>query len=451
MEIKKKTSVIIVLIFSFISFISFISLWSLISGGYDKQNKIVLFLKEIIPRNISRKVRDVLFIVPDLKALNKDLNLQVEKYEQGYSGKLFQTKTVESNKKKYTYKNFFLPFPRLDLRAGYAATKNSTRAHYLEIIDDKIFVISGLGQIIFFDKKNIFNDALDQREIPNNIKTDILEKNNYKLIGIRDVLFKKDYLYISLLFENKDGISINLYRAELNYNKLNFELFFETHEYWKVFNVFSGGRIENFKDKKILFGIGYSYLDGVAQDKNRLLGKIISIDVNSKEHELVSMGHRNPQGLIYIDNLDLIINTEHGPKGGDEINFNYVKKNNLPNYGWDIASYGSPYSGDDHYKKSHKDFGFVEPFKYFTPSIGISEVIFLNQNTSPSKNNTLFVSSLRAGSIYEIELNDRLTKIIKENRFNFGNERIRDIEYDQKYNVIFILFEFTPSIGVLKL
>ena len=34
------------------------------------------------------------------------------------------------------------------------------------------------------------------------------------------------------------------------------------------------------------------------------------------------MGHRNPQGLYYSKKFDFILSTEHGPKGGDEININ---------------------------------------------------------------------------------------------------------------------------------
>ena len=58
---------------------------------------------------------------------------------------------------------------------------------------------------------------------------------------------------------------------------------------------------------------------------------------------MVSMGHRNPQGLSYVKDLNLIINSEHGPKG-DEINFNYLNKTSkIKNFGWPIASYGEPY------------------------------------------------------------------------------------------------------------
>ena len=41
---------------------------------------------------------------------------------------------------------------------------------------------------------------------------------------------------------------------------------------------------------------------------------------------MISFGHRNPQGLKFVKGENLIINSEHGPKGGDEINFNYLDK-----------------------------------------------------------------------------------------------------------------------------
>ena len=170
---------------------------------------------------------------------------------------------------------------------------------------------------------------------------------------------------------------------------------------------------------------------------------------------MMSLGHRNPQGLVYVEDLNLIINSEHGPKGGDEVNLNFLNENKVPNFGFDTVSYGIEYNGTDPYKrgktkKPHIEFGFVEPFIYYVPSIGISEIVFLNKEKSFLNKNTLFVSSLRAGSIYVYELNDKLNEVEKETRINFGNERIRDIAYDPENEVFFILFELTPSIGVLK-
>jgi len=118
------------IIISILSILIFVWLWSIVSGGYDRQNRVILFLKEIIPINISRKVRDTIFIIPDSKEQNRIKNLQVQKNEQGLEGKIFNDITVVSkkNKKQYLLKEFFLPFPRLDLRLGWAATKNSRRA-----------------------------------------------------------------------------------------------------------------------------------------------------------------------------------------------------------------------------------------------------------------------------------------------------------------------------------
>ena len=180
-------------------------------------------------------------------------------------------------------------------------------------------------------------------------------------------------------------------------------------------------------------------------------GKIVSIDKLTSEHKIISMGHRNPQGLFYIKNLNIIINTEHGPKGGDEININFQENDKIPNFGCDVSSYGTEYAGPDPYKKSHAKYGFIEPFKYYVPSIGISQMVYMPNHFNPDGAKYLLVSSLRAGSIYVIKINDKFNKILDEDKIYFSQRRIRDIEYDKENNVLFLLFEFTPSIGVLEL
>ena len=445
---KKKFLIIILLIF----FLIFSGLWNIISGGYDKQNKVILFLKDIIPSKISRKIRDTVFIIPDLKERNKFLSNVVEKYDQGLNGELFNKKIIltEKNKKKYSLSEFFLPFQRFDGRLGWAGEKNSRKAHHLSIVGENVIVISGNGETIYFKKNNILKNKLNQKKIKNNIKN-ILRKNKFELIGIRDLFLDDREIYISLIFRNSKGFSINVYKANVNFEKLNFELFFETNEYWDVYNVFSGGRFSKYKDNKILFSVGFSKIKGAAQDKNSFLGKIISIDKTTRETNIISMGHRNPQGLIYIKEEDIIINTEHGPKGGDEININFQKTNQTPNYGWDISSYGAAYHGTDPYKKSHEAHGFIEPLRYYVPAIGISQLIYIPNEISSDGEKYLYVSSLRATSIYKIKINEKFNKIIDEDRMYFSQRRIRDIQYDIENNVILIIFELIPSLGVLKL
>lgn len=442
-----------ILVISFLTIVLILSasFWMIVSKGYDKQNPIILTIKKILRPDIAAKIRDTIFFIPNLQQRNEFLSLQVQKYEQGFDGKLFKKENIySSDKKKFELKEFFLPFPRLDTRLGWAATENSRRAHYLEIVKDKVLLISGLGQTIYFEKDNINTNSLNQIEIPNNLKS-FLKDNNFTLIGIRDLFVEDDYVYISLQHKDSLGFTINVYRAKLNFERLNFTQFFKTNEYWSKYNVFSGGRLETFKDNKILFSIGYANQDDVAQKKDSLLGKIIAIDKESAKYNLISYGHRNPQGLFYEKSKNLIMNSEHGPKGGDELNLNFKKNNSMPNYGWDIASYGSPYTGKDNYKKSHKEFGFIEPFKNYTPSIGISEIVNLIPEKNPlGKSNSIYISSLRAGSIYILDTDENLKKIESEDRLYFKNQRIRDLEFDKDLKVFFILFEITPSIGIVK-
>ena len=102
----------------------------------------------------------------------------------------------------------------------------------------------------------------------------------------------------------------------------------------------------------------------IAQDDNLNFGKIISIDIDTKEYTYFSKGHRNPQGLLYLKDKDVVLSTEHGPKGGDEIN-KIIKDEN---YGWPIASYGIIYGHE--IKKLGPTFeehvnGFKEPSFYW--------------------------------------------------------------------------------------
>ena len=428
--------------------------WNIVSQGYDRQNKVILTIKKIIPSHLAREIKKTIFFIPDLKEKNRVLELQVKKFEQGLTGELFKKYfLLTEKKKKYSVKEFFLPFPRLDLRLGWAATENSRRAHYLEVIEDKVLVISGLGQTIYFNKKNLDTNMLNQQEISNNIKK-FLASKNYELIGIRDLFYDDGYVYISLQHKDKNGYTINVYRAEFNLENLMFEPFFTTNEYWESYNVFSGGRLELYENNKILFSIGFSKKYEAPQNKKSFLGKIISIDKSTREYELISYGHRNPQGLEYLKDQKIIINTEHGPYGGDEMNLNFVNDvSKEKNFGWPISSHGKPYAGEEYIfeknnwlTKTHLENGFLEPFKSYSPAIGISEVVFVKRKNI----NTFYVSSLRAGSIYILEVDDNFQKIINEERLFFKEQRIRDLEYDPELNAFLAIFSYTPSVAVIK-
>ena len=82
----------------------------------------------------------------------------------------------------------------------------------------------------------------------------------------------------------------------------------------------SGGRLYKYKDNNLLLTIGDFQNFTPAQDESSFFGKIVSINIDDKKHRLISMGHRNPQGLLYDEKKNIILSTEHGHNGGDEVN-----------------------------------------------------------------------------------------------------------------------------------
>ena len=236
--------------------------------------------------------------------------------------------------------------------------------------------------------------------------------------------------------------------------------FFETKQCTKVRVQAAGGRIVKFNKNEILLTVGDYGNWKVAQNENSIFGKIISINEESKEYKIISMGHRNPQGLKYIKKNNLIISTEHGPKGGDEVNIINLNETVNKNYGWPISSYGYHYDGKQRnyapLHKSHKDHGFIEPLIYFTPSIGISEILQVDDLFEVDDVNHFLVSSL--GYPDQIDEGDQSLHLIKLNKENKSlsnykieqiiiNERIRDFQLVDKQ--IIMALESSPALGIV--
>ena len=211
----------------------------------------------------------------------------------------------------------------------------------------------------------------------------------------------------------------------------------------------SGGRIESFDDNHILLSVGEFRSRALAQDLTSINGKVIKINVSNGKSEIVSIGHRNPQGMVFDRERNAIIVTEHGPMGGDEFNLIDLKVQDSKNYGWPISSYGEHYGSKIQNKKkylefplykSHAKYNFIEPLKYFTPSIAPSEIIKVGKDF-------YIASSMKDQSIYFFNLNEK-NNITDYKRIEIG-ERIRDLAY--KDNKIYLFLEETSSIGVIDL
>ncbi|WP_440917061.1 PQQ-dependent sugar dehydrogenase [Candidatus Pelagibacter sp.] len=441
----------IVYFFSLVIFVSVIFFsFKIISGKYDKQNELILKIKEAIPKKLENHLRNLVYDLRRFLIEDELQKIQAAKISQGLNGELISTKKIftELSKTEFNMKEFFLPFERLDLSYGWKSIINAKRAHYLDTAGDKTIVVSGKGDFIFFETKNFFSKKLDQKIISSNLD-DFIKNENFEFVGLRDLLIDEDNLYLSVILQDKDKkYTLAIINAKLDYKKLKFQFFFKTELLLTDYSIGSGGRIVNYGKDKFLFTIGHLDLKDKIQSKENLAGKIISINKSDQSYEILSLGHRNQQGLFYFKNIknnEFVINSEHGPKGGDEININNLNKQKLYNFGWPISSYGTNYDGTNPFKLNHKDYGYEEPLIYFTPSIGISEISVRNIKDS----NFIFASSLRAHSIYIVETNEEFSKVINKDRLNLGN-RIRDIKFVPSLKGFIVILENIPSIGFIQ-
>ena len=123
--------------------------------------------------------------------------------------------------------------------------------------------------------------------------------------------------------------------------------------------------------------------DGSIPKDNPLYG------VPGAKQAIYSFGHRNPQGLIFHPERKELWNTEHGPRGGDELNI--VRKG--ANYGWPVITYGINYSGTPITDKT-EEVGMEQPIYYWVPSIAPSSLCYIDSPLFPEWKGDLLVGSL---------------------------------------------------------
>jgi cytochrome c2 len=188
-----------------------------------------------------------------------------------------------------------------------------------------------------------------------------------------------------------------------------------------------GGRMAWLDDDELLLTVGDHEYDGwngseiYPQDPSVSYGKIVAIDRHSGAGRILSLGHRNPQGL-YIDPAGTIWSTEHGPSGGDELN-RIVRG---ANYGWPHVSYGTEYGARvwPLSEEQGRHDGYVAPVYAWVPSIGISNLIGVEKERFPAWKGDLLIASLVGETLYRVRL--REGRVIFAEPIPIG-KRIRDI------------------------
>ena len=140
---------------------------------------------------------------------------------------------------------------------------------------------------------------------------------------------------------------------------------------------------------------------------------------------LYSIGHRNPHGIAVHPETGAIWQSEHGPRGGDELKI--VREGE--NYGWPVVSYGTEYSSEEPIgdpPDQHPE--VVPPVTYWGPtSIAPAGMTFYSADRFAQWRGDLFIGALAGRHVRRLEL-DGETVTAQESLLEEAGWRVRDVE-----------------------
>ncbi|MFU8812721.1 MAG: PQQ-dependent sugar dehydrogenase [Balneolaceae bacterium] len=264
--------------------------------------------------------------------------------------------------------------------------------------------------------------------------------------GLLDVLVHHDYDnngWVYLTYSkpgSSDETATALVRGRIDENNafVDSELIFEQDRYSSPGRHY-GSRLAWTNDGKLLMSIGDRGADPPrAQDPQDHAGTLLRMnddgsvpddnpfvgDDSVLDH-IYSYGHRNIQGLIVNPENGEIWSTEHGPRGGDELNIHQPGEN----YGWPTVTLGRDYRSEGPFPGSEARSmeGMVDPVYEFLPTHAPSGLALVTGDRFPAWEGNLLAGGLRSERIRRLVLNEG--EVIHDEEILLGEiGRIRDVK-----------------------
>ena len=138
--------------------------------------------------------------------------------------------------------------------------------------------------------------------------------------------------------------------------------------------------------------------------------------------EIYALGFRDMQGVAVDPRTGRLWTSEHGPRGGDEINA--VRKGR--NYGFPVIGYGREYSGKPINGDKTMQAGLEQPVYFWTPDIAPAGIAFYTGTRFPAWHGNLFVSALAGRALLRLVLKDERV-VVEERLLTELNARIRGV------------------------
>jgi aldose sugar dehydrogenase len=237
-------------------------------------------------------------------------------------------------------------------------------------------------------------------------------------IAVHPNFARNRWIYLTYAHGDQSANRTRVARAVFDGEKLqDLQVIFEVSRP-KTGSQHFGSRLLWLPDGTLLVSIGDGgnpplQLDGdfirqQAQNLNSDLGKIIRITDNGEilpdnpfpNSKIWSYGHRNIQGMAIEPATGRIWATEHGAKGGDELNL--VEKGK--NYGWPLVSASQEYGTDRPVSVEKPRPGMVDPRRIWTPAIAPSGLAFYTGDRFLEWRSDLFAGGLVSKSVHHIDI-----------------------------------------------
>ncbi len=259
--------------------------------------------------------------------------------------------------------------------------------------------------------------------------------------GLLDVALDPDYdqngwIYFTYSTPYDGGSGTTVGRARLSGSSLqDFEELFRMDAPGSG-RLHFGSRMAFLPDGTLVFSIGDRGQMQRAQDPMDHAGALLRInrdgsipqdnpfvgDANARD-ELYTLGNRNPQGLAVHPQTGVLWQTEHGPRGGDELNI--IEAGN--NYGWPEMSQGVDYRTGQPIGQGTSAPGMTQPVEHWSPAIAPSGMAFYFGEQFPEWEGSLFLGSLVDRHLLRLEL-DGNNRVAHQERLLDGTiGRIRDV------------------------
>lgn len=365
----------------------------------------------------------------------------------------FVSMFTQINSRSLAVENAMVPNKKETIETNFLNIEITTYSR--ASLDDKL-VIAGSDKNLYLANRNSntvshyfkINDELSH------VEDFVIPKKNDALLYVLDIEPFKNTFFVSVVeyfVEPKNCSAMKLYQYDKNQN---FTLRFVSKPCLGGIGEWSeiAGRIAVDEKNNIVYLTGGNVLTDLYRNyfprpgiccmtgsykkvmkSTNLFGSTVAVSLLTNKSSKVSVGHRGPQGIEFDELNNILYETEHGPRGGDEINI--IKKNS--DYGWPFVTFGREYypefnlseNGFGKGLKTNTHAGYTKPIFSWVPSIGVSQLQLVRKKSNFYKYwpSDLLVTTLKDNSIRRLHVTDKGTKIMYDEKINIG-KRIRDIE-----------------------